>query len=172
MSIGKVNFWEIYPDAEIIEIFRELRKSKGDSKSSDLLWYIHCLKDPENVFMRHLPDEERKAELKKYYKITEAVLKEAQVKKVFQWYETNWLTAPERLLNALETKLYQAEDLMSKAPMKKVEDIGLYSDIQKQFSQFKKAHDESIAAVKNQESTKRKVGGGKLSAADDGTLFD
>ena len=50
ISIKKsnINIWDEYPDLDIIEVFRKLRKDEGDEKSNNILKAIYYIYDPKS----------------------------------------------------------------------------------------------------------------------------
>lgn len=171
-AVKYVSFWETFPDAVVVAIFRELKTKRGDKKSSDMLWYIHCMLDPENTFMQALPPAERKMELQKFYNITGKELSSELFKKSVEWYKKYWISAPRRVLNSLRNKLFESEILIEKKELATADDILYFAEMQKAFKMFKDAHDEALASFKSEGPIKRKLGGEALSAADDGSIFD
>lgn len=168
----RVSFWDTYPDAVVIGVFRELKTKRGDQKSSDMMWVIHCMMDPDNEFMQHLPPKERLEELQKYYEVTTQQVKSELFKKSAEWYKRNWITPTRRLLNALREKLFESQALVEDHKLETADDIMFFSEVQDRFERFKKSHDEAEASFKAEGPVKRKLGGEPLSAADDGTIFD
>lgn len=172
MSIVDVNFWEKYPDAEAVGVFRELRTKRGPQKSSDILWTIHCMMDPTNEFMQHLPPKERLEELKKFYNITDKDVESPLFKRSVEWYRRNWMSAPRRYLNSLREKLFAAQEHIETFQVNSPDDIMMLSEIQKAFEVFKKGHDEAEASFRAEGPVKKKLGGDPLGAGDDGSIFD
>lgn len=172
MSTDKVSFWETYPDAEVIGIFRELKRKRGPEKSSDMLWVIHCMMDPENQFMQHLPPKERVEELKKYYNVTDRDISSELFKSSVAWYKKNWISPTRRYLNSLREKIYQGQEYIESFSINSPDDIMMLSELQKAFGVFKKEHDEAENSFKAEGPTRKKLGGEPISAADDGSIFD
>ena len=50
ISIKKsnINIWDEYPDLDIIEVFRKLRKDEGEEKSNNILKAIYYIYDPKS----------------------------------------------------------------------------------------------------------------------------
>lgn len=166
------SFWDTYPDAGVIEVFRDLRLKFGVKKGSDMMWLMYCAIDPVNTFMQHLPPKERMEELKKYYNVTATDLKSTQFKKAVEWFKKYWISPTRRMLNALREKIFESQIYIENYPIKTAEDIGLMGDIQKTFESFKKSHEEAESAFKIEGPTKKKTGGGEIGPADDGSIFD
>lgn len=168
----RVSFWDTYPDAVAVGIFRELKQKRGDNKSSDMMWVIHCMLDPENTFMQLLPPKERLEELKKYYEVTGKEVSSELFKKCVAWYRKNWMTAPRRLLNSLREKLFASQELVDSHPVEKPDDIMFFAEVQEKVELFRKLHEEALKAFKAEGPVRRKLGGEPLSAADSGDIFD
>lgn len=189
------NFWAEYPDAQVIEPFIKLRNKRGDEISSNLMWYIRLLNDPEHEYISKIPnirevvvqnhrDVEQGIEVKKdkksqrekiladYFGVKNTDTSSTLFKDAAQWYVEYWMPPTKRMLNSLQNRLFEAAKVADEFRVHTMEDIITSADAVEAYQNFKRLYDEAVANF-NEDKKKKVVGFGKkqVSAAMSGELF-
>lgn len=112
-----LNFWEINPIFKTIKIFRDLYdsdKSKKKDKSSQLMWAIALLIDPNeaNVWKNVAENEKRQLIAEEY--LEDKKFKWEDYQELLDVYEERCLTIAEKELVRFERKLVDRGDFINK----------------------------------------------------------
>jgi len=102
----EVNFWRANPQLKVPQPFADILskdKSKGKSKSSQIMWAIALLVDPDSKFSNISLGNRRKMIAEDYLK--DAKFKWADVKAACQYYESMLITPTKRQLSVWKQKM-------------------------------------------------------------------
>lgn len=135
-------FWEIYPDADIIPAFKALRNKRGDQISSRLMWYIRLMMDPEHEYATILPKKEREALLIPYCQVKPKDFETALYKDALVWYRTKWISKVKRVFIMIGEKLEQAELAIEMSEINTPEDIKINDEALSALANFKRHYEE------------------------------
>lgn len=165
------DFYEAYPDAEAVDIFRKLKEKKPES-AGRILYFIKFFNDPSCEILKNLSNDLRREELKKWLGIEQKDLDLGYVKKTEEWFKNNWMEPTARLLSAHAYKINEMAKVILDFDVDSIDTMEKYADGVEIFQKIKETHDRNVLLFKTQDTIKQKHGGGKISPADTGELFE
>ena len=114
VSIKKsnINIWDEYPDLDVIDVFKKLRKEEGDEKSSNILKSIYYIWDPKSDKRDSgFTEEELIKDINKNL-IGDKNFKWAEYEEVKEAWFKYCLTNTERLLQYYENEIDGLNEMM------------------------------------------------------------
>lgn len=168
-------FWNYFPDADCIPEFKAVRNKKGDERSSEIMWYIRFLVDPEHEYVHKLPKANREELLKDYFKIKKADLTSTLFKNAEAWYSEYYMSRVKRSLALLYRKAEEAEKVLREGEMYSPEDIKKFTDALKALKEFRQELEIAEREFKSGIAKRAVKAFGKdqqINGAEDGSLWE
>lgn len=167
-------WWEYYPDCDVIPEFKALRNKRGDEASSRLLWYLRFMYDPEHEYISKLPRQGREELLVDYC----GIKKSDKDSKLFQaaekWYVENYMSKAKRVVRGMWDKMEEAEEVVRKSIIYAPGDIEAYDKDTKALLSLRRTLENAEAVMKSEikQGTSKIYGKDIIvGAADDGSLY-